>query len=143
VTDLNDLIELVESQPDDDLAALMLTDALMELREISRSEAGRHVKRIRETALSSRRIIAATKLLATGTASRRYLIRLVYATCRVPRRRKPIVVVTDEVGVTVRTVPNHVETDSYWNSSVITAGAQWLLDQWRDRPRPTRRRRPL
>lgn len=64
MTDVQLLINLIERDPDSDITAAMLTDELMECRGMLRSEADRHVERVRADARTALQIQFTAGLIA-------------------------------------------------------------------------------
>lgn len=64
MTDVQLLIDLVSADPDQDIAVAMLIDELMEARGMLRSEADRHVERLRDDVRRSKQIDTAAAILA-------------------------------------------------------------------------------
>jgi hypothetical protein len=148
VNDLTMLTTLVEQEPDNTIVAAMLTDELMDARDMLRSEAEKHVLHVQQTAAACRDLAAAAMLMVDGTGSHTYLLRRVLLVIDAP---------TWYLG-TVLTVPgperprvfhlDNVDGPATWGHCMVTVGARWLLDQWdadaprRERQRRVRRTRP-
>lgn len=130
MTNLDDLVRLVEDSPTNPICRAMLTDALVDERDMLPTEADIHVLRIAVTAYESSQIRRATALLSDGTSSRRWLLARIYRACAVPRGQRPCVMVDGRCGLNIATTRNGRDPDEYWGRTVITAGAPWILHAW-------------
>ena len=75
MNDIDLLTRAVEAEPRNTIIAAMLTDELMEARDMLRSEADRHVAAVQRVAGAARQVTLAVELMETGTRSQRQLTR--------------------------------------------------------------------
>lgn len=74
MTDVQLLVTLIEQDPESEISAAMLTDELMEARGMIRSEADRHVERVRKTARQVLQMKFAAGLIAAKGPAYRALL---------------------------------------------------------------------
>jgi hypothetical protein len=130
MTTLDDLVREVEQHPTNPIIAAMLTDELMAVKDMTRSEADAKVASVQTAGGMASLIRAATALLADATASRTHLLAQVYRVCRVPRRHYPTVIVSAGDALFISDQAYVPDRDDYWGHVVILVGARWLLSQW-------------
>lgn len=142
MTTLDDLVRALEQQPGNPIVAAMLTEELMDARDMTRSEADRVVLGTQLAATSAMQIREATALLSDLSTSRRVLLSAVYRACRVPRMHRPHVLVVDGWFLQINEATLPMNYDRYWGHVVILAGAGWLLRchrEYREHVRQLRR----
>ncbi len=130
MTALEDLVAAVERNPTNPIVAAMLTDELMDARDMLRSEADAHVRNVQSAGGTAAQIRVGCELLANDTECRRYLLAQVFRTCGVPRGRRPTVIVTEGDKLRVTEARLLVDDPRYWGRVVILVGAAWLLYTW-------------
>lgn len=145
MTTIDDLISLLEERPDDVLARYMLVDALIEQRDMLRTEAEQRADRAIRDGVTARQIVQATALLADGADSREWLLERVRTVAGIPDDVSYTVVVIGGDQVRPPIVSLIDDPRRYWPSVVVAVGALRLIEWWqfecRRRPRYGRRRR--
>lgn len=132
MTTLDDLVRAVERDRTNPILAAMLTAELMELKDMTRSEADKAVQTVALGGSDATLIRQAAELLAGGTASRRWIVSTIYRRCRVPRGQRPVILIDRGTQYLVKAAHEPTGLDSYWGKVVIVAGATMLLTMWRD-----------
>lgn len=79
MSDVDTLTQMLEREPDSLVGVAMLTDALIEERDMTRSEADRYAEHVQQSARDARDLAAAAGYLAQDTPVRRSLHHLVQA----------------------------------------------------------------
>lgn len=121
------LTELLTASPDDDITAYLLTDALMEERDMTRSEASRVVLHVRLAGYEARDLALAAEAIRPDSPDRSRCLSLIRAACStqppvganvvlVPGAKKPHAVCE------YRSNPG-----AWWYDWTVTVGASWLL----------------
>lgn len=149
MSDVELLTKMIEADPDNLVGERMLTDALVEERDMIPTEAAEHVRRVIQSARDARDLTDATKLLAIGQPRREYLLNLILLGCGLEDVSDATVFVT--VG---SAAPHLILLDSITPGRVafspwtLVVGATWLLryqrehvSQWQPKKATPRRRR--
>lgn len=117
---------LLTAQPEDDITAYLLADALMEEREMTRSEATRIVLSVRVAGFDARELAEAAALIRVDSAERSVCLSVIFAACpHAPPRSAAVVLIP---GYAPPRATNHYRTGlgGWWYDWTITVGAVWL-----------------
>jgi hypothetical protein len=150
VTNLDILTRLVEREPNNDILTAMLTDELMDARDMLRSEADAHVAHVRAVAAEAAQLADAARLMVPGSPPCRALSRIAHAEAGVPLQAAASLLLEPGAAAPLLHPQWDHRGQRYWPPSVITVGAAWVLTTWRyeldmrsSRRRAARRRREL
>lgn len=128
MTDANDLIDALEADPHSEILAAMLTDELMESRGMIRTEADRHVERLRADARERIECAAAAEVMRStdGRSDRvKEHIRLMCFEGLQPPAYNFIVTGGDSPPVaTARQIDS---PNGWWHEWTVTVGALWIV----------------
>lgn len=132
MTTLEDLVKLVEDDPINPICSAMLIDELMDERDMNRSEAEAHVKRVAEVAIDAAFLRRAADLVS-GCSWQRGWVRSTLADA-LPGYIASLCTIVLVPGLTPPVIASNPsrEVDEYWRSYLVTVGAQWLYRQYRE-----------
>lgn len=146
MTDANDILAALKQDPESIILAAMLTDALMEERDMLRSEADRHVERVQRDARDLRDIQAAADIMSAGDGRRLDVLDKVIAVCwpdEVPPSFSWVIVAGDAPPISRDEYKSN--PGAWWYETVVTVGACWIIKTAGRTPhpaaKPARRRR--
>lgn len=124
------LTKLLTDAPEDDITAYLLADALMEDRDMSRSEATRIVLQVRLAGYDARDLAAAAALIHADAAERSVCLSLIFAACRnAPARSANIILVPGDTGPRSTSAYRN-SASGWWYDWTVTVGAAWLTDAY-------------
>jgi hypothetical protein len=130
VTDIDLLTTRLEADPANTILAAMLTDELMDTRDMLRSEADRHVSHVQATATQARQLAEATHLMHRGSASGRWLQPHCRRWVHLPARSYYMIVVI--AGDSAPLIPLGAGATMHrpWVGILVTVGAAWVIREW-------------
>jgi hypothetical protein len=122
------LTRALEQNPGNDIVAAMLTDALIDEKDMTRSEADRVVTDVRRAGLDAAQMAEAAELIKPGAPNRIALLTAVYGTCgESPECASPVLLIPGDDQPLRHGLPGH--HGRFWNSPIIfTVGAGWILN---------------
>ncbi len=131
MNNVDTLTALLSESPDDDITAYLLTDALMEERDYTRTEANRAVVSVRAAAFDARDLADAAAVIRPGSEDRERCLSLIRraAATSVPASTNVILVPggsAPNVTCEYRSAPHR-----WWYDWTATVGATWLLSALR------------
>lgn len=131
MTTVQDLIDLVEHDPDSTFFAEMLVEYLVCDCDYQHTEAIQKVNRVRIPLLAALRLTEATQALAAGGAFRGRILGRIRKVLDSPDGWRGAVLVIEGA------FPPHAlqdpdgERDVYWTRTCVTVGAEWILETQR------------
>jgi hypothetical protein len=128
VSDVDMMVRFIELQPDDLTAIAGLTDALMQERDMLRSEADQHAERVVQSARDARDIKTGTALVAKGAPYREHLLSLMaFALNANISTDYTVFVVAGEREPHVSEHANYDDAGHWFTGPSVLVGAQWLI----------------
>lgn len=127
------LLLSINQDPDDLTAVCALTDALIEERDMQRSEADRHAERVVQAVRDARDLAEAARLMRPEQPWHDELVTDIMSACGSPLLSGTIIVVTSDMTPFVSGSLQHGQGRAWFNPT-ITVGAQWLIRHFRSNP---------
>jgi hypothetical protein len=141
VTDANDMIAHLEREPESDIVAAMLVDELMQTRGMLRTEADRHVTKLRMDARDNLDMLNASFLVRPGSPVRDAIHLEVKRVCWPNDPAPPFTLVLRPGSDLPRAHTEHHSTGScWWYEWVVLVPARWVLRHFSGKV-PTHRHR--
>ncbi len=145
------MLSAIAHEPDDLTAACMLIDALMDERDMWRSEAEAYAEKAITAARDARDIRAAADLLRKEQPWYNELMRDILEACGLNHSVLAVVVVVPGDVKPLHAVQTHAHGAGWWTDHTITVGAVWVVHHFRNnaslclmvpkkKPRPARSR---
>jgi hypothetical protein len=130
MTEQQDLVDILNESPDSQLFAAMLTDWLIEHKDMHRSEANLHVAKVVSIAKMAMGASQGTALLAHGTISQTILRQRIQEVVNAPN--PDAVVVLTVPGHQPPTLTDHSPDAAYSPAfyRTVTVGSGWLARTW-------------
>lgn len=134
MNDVELLLKSIESEPDDLTAVACLTDALMEERDMNRSEAERYAEHVVQAVRDARDLKEAARILEADQPWHRELLNdLLYHCCLTADTDAQVIVVPGERAPSFAHV-EHTFGGGWWTSITVTVGAGWVIGHFRRNP---------
>jgi hypothetical protein len=130
MSDVEYLLKAIERDPDDLTAVACLTDALMDERDYTRSEADRAAELAVQSTRDVRDLAQAARLLTEDNPVRSDLMRDIIARASVPAVMDAQIIIT--VGWAEPTAKYDTQqTGGFWYPATVTVGASWVIQYHR------------
>jgi len=131
VNNVDEMVKAIEREPDDLTAVCALTDALIEEREMTVSEARRHAEQVVETARSARDLANATALLCKGSPMREVLLAWIVGTGDADTDDMTSVITVVGGAPPLVVAPHPDQSANVIAREFVMVGATWILKQVR------------
>lgn len=148
MTNVELMLKAVESNPDDLTAVWSLTEALMEERDMTRSEADRFAERAVQSVLDVRDLAVAADLMKAEQPWHAELIRDIRDHCHLSDLDLAQILLTPGEAPPRFSHAMMPQGECWWLGITVLVGARWLISYyrrnpslWMQCPEPTRRRR--
>ncbi len=131
MNNVDTLTSLLSEQPEDDITAYLLTDALMEERDYNRSEAARAVVAVRAAAFDGRDLADAAAAIRPGSEDRARCLSLIRRACSTSLPTSTNIILVPGGSAPNATCEYRSATHGWWYDWTATVGATWLLSALR------------
>ena len=122
----------VELYPTNPIVASMLVDALMEERDMHRSESEAHVMRVQEVATDAAFMRFAAELLLGSATTVGWARRRCIEAAGAPAGAPVTLLIVAGLQCPQNGTREDYGPDPYWGTHVITVGGQWLTREYRE-----------
>ena len=120
------LTQLLTEQPEDDITAYLLKDALMEERDMTHVEAARAVLHVRLAGFDARDLADAAALIREDSAERSVCLTLIFGACPTAPPRSATIVLVPGDAKPWATSQYRSNPGAWWYEWTVTVGAAWL-----------------
>lgn len=125
------IVKGIESDPDELTAVYPLIDALMEFRDMTRSEAERHAEHVVQTARDARDLATAADLLTDDKPWRADLVRDILNQVMLDEGTRASIIVVPGDTRPLHGTQRHAFGGGWWTEHTVTVGALWVVRYWR------------
>ena len=122
----------VELHPDNPIVAAMLLDELMEARDMHRSEAEAHVKRIQEVAIDAAFLRRAAEITGGCPWQRAWVRDTVLEHIQLPVGAEVVVMLAPGLNPPAHHYTVSPNNECLWTPGTVTVGGQWLVREYRE-----------